>query len=102
MKATRRLAVVGAIALGATLLAGPAYAGGGGPKVAVDVDCERSHTETRQREGSTSAGEGLAVVVLNDLLNDIQAAWGVQDLDSLTIVDNVNVLSPGANAISCH
>lgn len=105
MKATRRLAIVGSMALSAMLLAGPAYAD---DDPGLEVECEQEGTaEFDLQEAQQAEQFGLIPIAINDLIEkvnvgiaqDILNDVNVQDV---TVVDSATLLSPGSNAVTCR
>lgn len=104
MKATRRLAVAGAMALSAALFAGPAYAGG---EPGVHVDCEKVAPHLEIHESQQPNQMGLIPLALNDVLEKVNVGIGQDILNDvtvrdLTLVDSANLLSPGATSVVCR
>jgi hypothetical protein len=104
VKATRRLAVVGAMALSAVLTAGPAYAGG---DPGTEVECHKVSTNVEIHESQQAYQSGLIPLALNDVLEKVNVGIAqdlVNDLnvEDVTIIDNAALLSPGATGITCR
>jgi hypothetical protein len=104
VKATRRLAVAGAMALSAVLVAAPAYAG---EDPGVDVECEKIAPHLEIHESQQANQTGLIPLALNDVLEKVNVGIAqdlVNDLTvrDVTVIDSANLLSPGANAITCR
>lgn len=104
MKATRRLAIVGSVALSALLIAGPAYAG---DDPDLGVKCKKEMGDVNELQESQQADqEGVLPIAITDLIEQINVIaipvlndFVIQDI---TVLDSANVLSPGSNAVTCR
>lgn len=104
MKATRRLAIVGSVALSALLIAGPAYAG---DDPDLGVKCKKEMGDVNELQESQDANqEGVLPIAITDLIEEIEVLTidVLEDINiqDVTVLDSANVLSPGSNAVTCR